>query len=131
MSCRPFLLLFLVLYLGVSCSSQPTPEELAGKAAKEYYDYLVVGNYEAFLDGKVGADSLSADYRQQLLQVYRHFVHKQKKAHGGIADVAVSNAKSDTLLHLTQAFLLLTFRDSVSEEIVVPMVDHNGRWYMR
>ena len=125
----PFLL-FLTLCFWAGCG-ETTPEELAGKAAKEYYDCLVAGDYEAFLNGRVGADSLPADYRQQLLQTYELFVRQQEKAHGGIAEVTLSNAKSDTLLHLTEAFLLLTFRDSVKEEIVVPMVEHNGRWYMK
>ena len=131
MSRRLFLPLLLVLCLWAGCSNQPTPEELAGQAAKEYYDHLVAGNYEAFLNGKVGADSLPADYRQQLLQVYEHFVQKQEKAHGGIAKVTISNTRSDTLQQLMQTFLILTFCDSIQEEIVVPMVEYNGRWYMK
>ena len=123
------LLIFFVLTLWTGCH-RPTPEEQAGKAAKEYYDCLVAGNYEAFLRGRAGSDSLPADYRQQLLQVYEHYIRKQEKAHGGIAYVSLSNAKNDTLQHVTQAFLLLTFCDSVREEIVVPMIERDGRWYM-
>ena len=123
------LLLLLVLCLWAGCN-QPTPEEQAGKAAKEYYNCLVSGDYEAFLRGRAGSDSLPADYRQQLLQVYEHYIRKQEKAHGGIAYVSLSNAKDDTLQHVTQAFLLLTFCDSVREEIVVPMIERDGRWYM-
>lgn len=127
-----FSLLLLVLCLWMGCSNrQPTPEDLAGKAAKEYYDRLVAGDYEAFLNGKAGVDSLPSDYRQQLLQVYEHYIRKQKNAHGGIAHVSLSNAKNDTLQHLTQAFLQLTFCDSLKEEIVVPMIEHDGRWYMK
>lgn len=129
---RLFLLLLLALCLCLGCSvDKPlTAEELAGKAAKEYYDSLVAGNYEAFLNGRAGADLLPADYRQQLLQVYEHYIRKQEKSHGGIAYVSLSNVKSDTLQSVMQAFLLLTFCDSVSEEIVVPMVECDGRWYM-
>ena len=124
------LLLFLVLCLWAGCN-QPTPEEQAGKAAKEYYDRLVAGDYEAFLRGRAGSDSLPADYRQQLLQACELLVRQQKKAHGGITEITLSNAKRDTTLHLTQAFLLLTFRDSTQEEIVVPMIEQGGRWLMK
>lgn len=132
MNCRPFLSLLLCLCLWMGCiGSQPSPEELAGEAAKDYYESLVAGDYEAFLNGRVEADSISADYRQQLMQAYKQFVREQVKAHGGIAEVSLSTAKSDTLQHLMQVFLVFTFRDSVKEEIVVPMIEHNGQWRMR
>ena len=131
MNRQTFLPLLFVLCLWVSCGNRPAPEELAGKAAKDYYDRLVAGDYEAFLCGRAGADSLPADYRRQLLKAYEHYIRKQEKLHGGIVEVTFSNAKSDTLQHIVQAFLHLTFRDSLKEEIVVPMTEHNGRWYMK
>ena len=132
MNRRPLfsLLIFLVLTLWAGCY-RSTPEEQAGKAAKEYYDRLVAGDYEAFLCGRVGSDSFPIDYRQQLLQACEQLVRRQEKVHGGITEVALSNAKRDTLLHLTQAFLLLIFCDSTQEEIVVPMIEQDGRWLMR
>lgn len=116
----------------LSCSRQePTPEELAGKAAKAYYDHLLAGDYEAFLQGKADSDSLPSDYRQELLHAYEQFMQEQEKSHGGIVEVALSNARSDSLQQVMQAFLLLTFKDSVKEEIVIPMVLRDGQWKMR
>ncbi|MBR1546684.1 MAG: hypothetical protein IJ633_07840 [Prevotella sp.] len=115
-----------------SCSHQePTLEELAGKAAKEYYDHLLAGDYEAFLQGKADSDSLPSDYRQELLHAYEHFMQEQEKSHGGIVGVALTNARKDSLQQVMQAFLLLTFKDSVKEEIVIPMVLRDGQWKMR
>ena len=131
MSPRPLLSLLLALGLWAGCSSQPTPEELAGEAAKEYYERLAAGDCEAFLSGRADAELLPADYRRQLLQVCEQYVRQQEKSHGGIASVVLSSARRDTLQHLTQAFLLLTFRDSVCEEIVVPMIECNGQWRMK
>ena len=115
----------------VGCSSGATPEELAARAAKTYYDHLLAGHYERFLDGRAGVDSLPADYREQLLTSCQQFMAQQAKVHQGISDVRISNARIDTLTDYVSVFLLLSYADSLQEEIVVPMVEHNGRWYMK
>ena len=115
-----------------SCSQpEPTQEELAGKAVKEYYDRLLAGDYDGFLSGKADADSLPQDYRQQLLKAYEMYQQELGQTHGGVADVTVSNVRNDEAQQLMQAFLLLHFKDSVKEEIIVPMVQWNGAWKMR
>ena len=121
---------FLALLLCMACAN-PSPEELASIAAKGYYMHLVKGEYEAFLEGKEGADSLPDDYREQLLTSYRQFMTQQNQAHHGILDIRVSNATIDTTSHYTNVFLVLCFGDSVNEEIVVPMVERNGSWRMK
>jgi hypothetical protein len=125
---------FWLLAFGLlqSCSQpEPTQEELAGKAVKEYYDRLLAGDYEGFLSGKVDTDSLPQDYRQQLLKAYEMYQQELGQTHGGVADVTVSNVRNDEAQQLMQAFLLLHFKDSVKEEIIVPMVQRNGAWKMR
>lgn len=118
-----------ILLLG-SCSS-PSKEELASLAAKGYYDHLIRGEYEAFLEGKSGADSLPASYRSQLLDNYKMFLARQQEEHQGIREVRVANAETDTTLNYTNVFLVLCFGDSVNEEIVVPMVERQEAWRMK
>ena len=121
---------FFALLLCMACAN-PSPEEMAAIAAKGYYTHLVNGEYEAFLEGKEGADSLPDDYREQLLTSYRQFMAQQNQAHHGILDIRVSNATTDTTLHYTSVFLVLCFGDSVNEEIVIPMVERDGSWRMK
>ena len=121
---------FMGLVGFVGCGSA-TPEELASLAAEGYYRHLVVGEYEQFLQGRVGCDSLPEDYREQLLAGYKQFMAQQQTAHQGILGVQASNACRDTTLQLMQVFLLLQYGDSTQEEIVVPMVEHDGRWRMK
>ena len=127
-------LLYIICILNVlyitSCGS-PTPEEMASLAAKGYYEHLLRGEYEHFLDGKAGADSLPDGYREQLLAGYRQFTAQQEQQHRGILDVRVAGAKADSLLHYTNVFLVLCFGDSTNEQVAVPMVEHDGSWRMR
>lgn len=117
--------------LGMSCGN-PTAEEMASLAAKGYYEHLIHGEYEQFLQGKAGLHKHSEeDFWNQLRDNCHQFVHQQEQAHRGIHEVRVVNAKTDTLQKYTNVFLMLCFGDSTNEEIVVPMVERDGRWYMR
>ena len=117
--------------LGMSCGN-PTAEEMASLAAKGYYEHLIHGEYEQFLQGKVGLNKHSEEeYWNQLRDNCHQFVHQQEQAHRGIHEVRFVNAKTDTLQKYTNVFMMLCFGDSTNEEIVVPMVERDGRWYMR
>ena len=123
-------LVFLMILIG-ACSS-PTREELASLAAKGYYDHLIHGEYEQFIEGKdLLATSDDADYRSQLLDNYSQFMEVLQSAHGGIREVRIVRAKTDSLQSYTNVFLTLCFGDSTNEEVVVPMVEKEGRWRMR
>ena len=125
-----FWLLAFGFWQGCS-SSEPTQEELAGKAAKAYYDRLLAGDYEGFLSGKAVVDSVPADYHIQLLAACEQYKQELDRLHDGVAYITVSNARKDSTLQLMQTFLLLSFNDSTKEEIIVPMVQQNGEWKMR
>jgi hypothetical protein len=122
--------LVLLIPLLAACSS-PSKEELAALAAKGYYQHLVDGEYEHFVDGRLMADSLPADYRSQLIEGYKQFIAQQQATHGGISEVRVSRAFTDSTTHYTSVLLMLCYGDSTSEEVVVPMVERNGRWRMK
>ena len=118
------------LTLLAACSSEPSREELAGLAAKGYYQHLISGQYDQFLEGRLGADSLPADYRSQLIEGYKQYV-AQQEVRKGIREVQVSRAYTDSLADYTSVLLMLCYGDSTTEEVVVPMVEHNGRWRMK
>lgn len=120
-----------VVTLMLSCGKEPSREELAGQAAKACYDHLIAGRYDEFVAATAGTDSLPAAYREQLVVNARQFVALQKSDHKGISSVEVLRAKTDSLSGQTCVFLIMCFGDSTREEIVVPMVEHNGRWMMR
>ena len=114
----------------VSCSGA-SREELASLAAKGYYQHLIDGDYDHFLEGRLMADSLPDDYRSQLIDGYSQFIDQQVKTRGGINEVRISRAFTDSTLQYTSVLLMLCYGDSTTEEVVVPMVERDGRWMMK
>jgi len=125
-----YLVLLVSLAQWAACSS-PTREELASLAAKGYYQHLIEGDFDHFLEGRVMADSLPDDYRSQLIDGYSQFLAQQVKTRGGINEVRISRAFTDSTQQYTSVLLMLCYGDSTTEEVVVPMVEHDGRWMMK
>ena len=125
------LVYLILIVIVVACSTGVSREEQAALAAKGYYTHLVQGEYEQFVEGRLMADSLPADYRSQLIEGYKQFIAQQLEARKGIQEVSVSRAYTDSLAGYTNVLLMLCYGDSTTEEVVVPMVERNGRWMMK
>ena len=128
------------LTLFSSCSNKDgmKQEDVALQTAKAYYDQLVNGDYATFVDGTLQNDSIPEDYKAQLILNMQMYIEQQNKAHQGITRVEALRATCDSVklpndstIITAQAFLALCFKDSMREEIVVPMVKKNDIWYLR
>ncbi len=125
-------LIGLIMVTGIIACSGVSKEELASLAAKGYYEHLINGEYEKFLEGKAGLKPHEGnEYWSQLLDNCHQFMRQQENSHRGVREVRVVNAKTDTIQKYTNVFMVLCFGDSTNEEIVVPMVEHDGRWFMK
>ena len=125
-----FLLMAILLLCGCSQQDQSS-EEQAGIAAKEYNDRLLAGDIDGFLKGEADMDSVPADYRSQMYAACEQYKKELDETHGGVAAITVSNARTDSTQQMMQAFLLLNFKDSTKEEIIVPMVQRGDVWMLR
>ena len=124
-----------------ACSSDVSQEQRAMTTAKKYYEQLVAGDYEGFVESTViSQDSLPADYKEQLVLNAKMYVERMQNEHQGIRSVKAMRAQVDTLkannsdeiLVITaRAFVALGFADSTKEEVLVPMVLKNDVWYLR
>ena len=131
---RKLLFLLVVIALAACGADAPSAGERASQAAKAYYDELLAGHYDQFLDARAGIEGIPAGYREQLLAGLRQFMAQQQDAHQGIQSVEVSTTTQpclDSTLNVMQVFLMLSYGDSTHEEIVVPMIEQNGEWKMR
>ena len=126
---RKLVYLALIALCVIACS-EPSKEELAALAAKGYYQHLIEGDYAHFVEGRLMADSLPDDYRAQLVESYKQFI-AQQQVRKGIQEVRISRAFTDSTLQYTSVLLMLCYGDSTTEEVVVPMVEHEGRWMMK
>lgn len=129
------LLFFIILMIGVgvtSCKKEEIdPAVVAGNVAKQYYQYLLDGKYEEFVDGYYQPDSIPGVYREQLITNAKMFVGLQKEVHQGMVKVDVAKASVDTANHVANVFLNIAYGDSTTEEVVVPMVLVDGNWMMK
>ena len=130
--------LFLVFTIGVtlfsSCSlgsKKDDPGLLAASTAKGYYDLLLEGKYEEYVNGLYKPDTIPNEYRRQLVANAKMFVQQMKDEHKGMDNVRILDCKADTSMHVANVFLVLSFDDNTVEEIVVPMVEVKGKWWMR
>ena len=105
--------------------------ELAGRAAKLYYEQLLKGQYEAFLGGENRSEKLPDSYRKQLLTNLRQFIEQQKKEHEGIDSVSLASSVFSEKDSTASAFLLFHYGDKTTEQVVVPMLKKHGVWMMR
>ena len=104
---------------------------VAAQAAKQYYDYLLEGKYEAWVDGHYQPERIPDEYREQLIVNAGMFMRQQQREHRGIHEVRIASAKADTARHVADVFMVFVYGDSTHEETLVPMVEHEGLWYMK
>ena len=136
-----FFISFMIL---AACSSEVSQEKRALATAQKYYEQLVAGDYNSFVEGSLmGQDSVPEVYKSQMLLNAQMFMERMQTEHRGIKSVKPLRATVDTIKLrvanepeavkqiVAQAYLSLGFADSTKEEIVVPMVLKNDIWYIR
>ena len=129
---RKIVLSAVALLMLAACEKkQINPDEVMGNAAKIYYGYLIEGKYDAYVDGFYQPDSIPGSYREQLIVSAKQYVGQMKTDHQGLVSVEAAGARTDTAKHVGEAYLMLGFGDKTKEEIVVPLVLHNGNWMLR
>ena len=128
-----FPLLFVLSFLLMACGEKTEVDqgELAGRAAKLYYEQLLKGQYDAFLGGENRSDKLPDSYRKQLLTNLRQFVEQQKAEHNGIDSVSFVSSVFSGKDSTASAFLLFHYGDRTAKQVVVPMLKKKGVWIMR
>ena len=105
--------------------------KLAAKAAKYYYEQLLKGDYEAFLNNENRTNNLPDNYRKQLLLNLKQFVAQQDSVHHGIDSITLGASHFSAKDNTASVFLLFCYGDKTTEQVVVPMVKEHGKWILR
>ncbi|MGP1597304.1 MAG: hypothetical protein ACTTH4_09965, partial [Prevotella denticola] len=117
--------LFASALLLAACGSKKEEvdqRELAARAAKLYYEQLLEGKYEAFLEGENRPGKLPDGYRKQLLINLQQFMEQQKSQHKGIDSISLASSVFSEKDSTASAFLLFHYGDKTTEQVVVPMI---------
>ena len=128
-----FWLTLLSLALVVSCSDEKKvekhskPEDVVLAA----YNNLIKGEYEKYVMNVQSCDSITEKYRKSLIIAAKQFMAKEKEEKGGITGVSVVNTKTNEAGTYSLVMLTLTYGDSTSEEVAVPVVKVDGSWRLR
>lgn len=119
----------MLLLCVAACSSEKDQytRRSARLAAERYYDYLLQDNYEAYVNGFLGADSMPQELRTQMVDLMAQYMADQKAK--GLIDVVATGEE----LHDSSAFVFLElqYADSIREQMGIPLVFHNERWQLR
>ena len=96
--------------------------------AETYYQNLMSGQYEKYLEGISGACTMLPEQRSQTLQALKTFCQNQQAQHGGM--VSVHGIEALLQGKRAEVYMDIIYADSVSERIVIPMVLKDSVWRM-
>ncbi len=122
---------FVAAAVVYSCRNGKTVDFAAANQAKAYYELLTKEKFGNFVAGMYLPEQIPESYRQQLEDNIRMYVGELNQEYGGLREVRVVNCVNDSVQPTANAFLMLCFGDSTIEEVVVPMVKHEGKWLMK
>lgn len=122
-----WLAVFIGIFVWMSCGGRQ--DEEADKTALACYNLLIEGRYEDYVSAIAYSDSMTEEYRSQMVDLTAQYVAREKELRGGLAAVRVLG---DTIAgDVANVFLEVTFGDSTREEVALPMVKCGGVWKMQ
>ncbi len=130
-SMRKATLAFILSSLLLACTSEAVDQhKLIRERAATCYSYLIKGDINAYLSSFAGADEMPPEFRSQMEDVFAQYLEELFQARGGIARATVVG---DTLLDSIRAdaFVEITFGDSTTETINLPMILCDGEWMLQ
>lgn len=122
-----YLICGVVLSVWMACSKKESHP--AGEAALMYYGYLINGQYAEYINSIAYSDSMTDEYKSQMVDLTAQYMAREKEQRGGLVNVRLVG---DTIAdNVASAFIEVVYGDSTREEISVPMVLCNGIWKLQ
>lgn len=117
----------LGLLLCMSCRKDGKSE--ISRAAETYYGYLIEGKYADYVGAIAYSDSMTDEYRSQMVDLVAQYAAREREARGGLV---AAKALDDTVSgDVGSVFIEVLFGDSTREEVSLPMVRCGEVWKMQ
>lgn len=98
-------------------------------AAEHFYDMLARGCAHEYVDNMHEAYAMDSCKHAQFVDMMEQFLHEERLSNGGILSAkATRDTMSDSV---AMVFMDVQFADSTCEEIMLPLVYTEGRWWIR
>lgn len=121
--------LIFAVFVSVWTACNRKESHPAGEAALVYYGYLINGQYAEYINSIAYSDSMTDEYKSQMIDLTAQYMAREKELRGGLVNVElVGDTVAD---NLASAFIEVIYGDSTREEISVPMVLCNGIWKLQ
>lgn len=122
--------LYILCLLLAACGKKLNDHEKARRTAEKYYGYLIAGDADSYARSIHNYDSLPAEYRTQLCDMFAQYIDDERSLRGGL--VAVT-AIRDTIINgkYAHVFLEVAFGDSTTEQVSLPLVCTEKGWKLK
>jgi len=126
----------LLLAFSVACSSEkqpfpPQPQLPTNEEVAAFYALYTQGDYAAFVAAMASCDDKPQDYRQQMEMLFKQHAAQTVREKGGIKAVSVGRMEPHGDNTMVNAFLDVTYQDSTTEEVMLPLVFVDNKWRLR
>ena len=122
-------LLLLPLFL-CSCGEDEKKDE-PGDAALTYYNYLIKGDYKAYVSSMVSCDSLGTEFRNRMEILVKQYLAREEEENKGMKSVEMQGEQISKDGKSANVFLDVTYGNGKKENICLTLVKSNDVWRMR
>lgn len=117
---------------GVKDEDKRDPRVLLGADVEAMYDKYICGDYAAYVDQMESLDDKPESYRKQMADLMKQRHRQQEEDHnGGPQACHVKSLKMDGNERYCEAYIVVNYKDSTEEEILLPLVFRDGVWRLK
>lgn len=131
-ACAAAFLAGLAACSGAKAEEEPDPHVLLEVDVEAMYDTYIRGDYAAYVSQMESLDDKPESYRKQMADLMKQRHRQQEEDHnGGPAACHVKDLKINHEGRYCEAYIVVTYKDSTEEEILLPLVFKNEKWRLK
>lgn len=117
---------------GAKAEEERDPNVLLDADVEAMYNIYISGDYAAYVNQMESLDDKPESYRKQMADLMKQRHRQQEEDHnGGPAACHVKDLKINHEGRYCDAFIVVTYKDSTEEEILLPLVFKNEKWRLK